>query len=152
MKTQKLKKLKQENACFLIDNSTKIQLEMKKYGLLFITILLVITGCKDNYVKKPNNLIDRDVMIDIIYDLSILEAAKSQTMGVQSSYLKTSEFLKKKYKIDSLTFAENTKYYASDIKDYQKMYNEVKERIAAQTLELNGGKPITPNPNEGVVK
>jgi len=58
-------------------------------------------------------------MIDIIYDLAILEAAKSQTSGAYQ-YPKTTQFLKEKYKIDSLTFAQSTQYYASDMKEYKK--------------------------------
>ena len=90
-------------------------------------------------------------MVDIIYDLALLEAAKSQTSGTLS-YPKPIEFIKNKYKVDSLTFAQSTQYYASDIKDYKKMYNEVKERLNANTIKLNGGKPLVPNTDQPIVK
>jgi hypothetical protein len=122
-----------------------------KYSLLFIVIALTTVSCKDEAVEKPKNLIERDKMVDIIYDLSILEAAKTQTAGVQN-YPKSTEFIKNKYKIDSLTFAKSSQYYASDIKEYKKMYNEVKERLAAERVKLNGGAPIKENLEEGVVK
>ena len=124
---------------------------MMKYSLLFIVIALTTVSCKDEAVEKPKNLIERDKMVDIIYDLSILEAAKTQTAGVQN-YPKSTEFIKNKYKIDSLTFAKSSQYYASDIKEYKKMYNEVKERLAAERVKLNGGAPIKENLEEGVVK
>ncbi len=124
---------------------------MKKYSLLFIAIALTIVSCKDEAVEKPKNLVERSKMVDIIYDLSILEAARTQTAGVQN-YPKSTEFIKNKYKIDSLTFAKSTQYYASDIKEYKKMYNEVKERLAAERVKLNGGAPIKENLEEGVVK
>ena len=122
-----------------------------KYSLLFIAIALTTVSCKDEAVEKPKNLVERSKMVDIIYDLSILEAARTQTVGVQN-YPKSTEFIKNKYKIDSLTFAKSTQYYASDIKEYKKMYNEVKERLAAERVKLNGGAPIKENLEEGVVK
>jgi len=118
---------------------------MIKYSLLFIAIALTTVSCKDAVVEKPKNLIERSKMVDIIYDLSILEAARTQTAGVQN-YPKSTEFIKNKYKIDSLTFAKSSQYYASDIKEYKKMYNEVKERLAAERVKLNGGAPIKENP------
>ena len=124
---------------------------MMKYSLLFIAITLIMISCKDEVVEKPKNLIERSKMVDIIYDLSILEAARTQTVGVQN-YPKSTEFIKNKYKIDSLTFAKSTQYYASDIKEYKKMYNEVKERLAAERVKLNGGAPIKENLEEGVLK
>ena len=101
---------------------------MKKIILFFTALFLLLVSCKENGVPKPKNLIDRNQMIDMIYDLAILESARSQSMSA-NSFPKSNDFIKGKYKIDSLTFAQNTKYYASDIKDYKKMYEEVKRRI-----------------------
>ena len=124
---------------------------MKKIVLFIIALLFFTISCKDTTVKKPKNLIERKKMVDIIYDLALLEAAKSQTSGTLS-YPKPIEFIKNKYKVDSLTFAQSTQYYASDIKDYKKMYNEVKERLNANTIKLNGGKPLVPNTDQPIVK
>lgn len=124
---------------------------MKKIVLFFVAISFLVVSCKEEVIEKPKNLIERDKMVDIIYDLAIFEAAKSQTAGVYQ-YPKTSAFLKEKYKVDSLTFAKSTQYYASDIKEYQKMYNEVKERLNAESTKLNAGKPVAPNVEEGVVR
>lgn len=125
---------------------------MKRTGLFLVALFFLVLGCKDKTVSKPKNLIARETMVDIICDLSILEAAKTQTMGASTKYMKPAEFLKKKYKIDSITFAESTKYYAADVPEFKNMYDEAKARLDAETLKLNGGKPVVPNPNEGIVK
>lgn len=153
MKMQKLKKLKPENDCFLIENKkTKTCLvAMKKIILLFIAISLVTSGCKDATIEKPKNLIERDKMVDIIYDLAIIEASRTQSYNSQA-YPKSIVFLKNKYKVDSLTFAKSTQYYASDLKEYKKIYDEVKQRLNAENVKLNGGKPIKQNLEEGIVK
>jgi hypothetical protein len=127
---------------------------MKKIILVLLAVAFATTSCQDNVVKKPKNLIDKDDMINIIYDLSVLEAMKSQTMGVHT-YPKPFEFLKKKYKVDSLTFVQNTQYYASDINEYKKMYEKVKEKIDKETKKIDAGKKptIVPSAEEvGIVK
>ena len=123
---------------------------MKKIVLLFTALFLVLVSCKENGVPKPKNLIDRNQMVDIIYDLAILESARSQSM-VANSFPKSNDFIKEKYKIDSLTFAQNTKYYASDVKEYKKMYEEVKQRIIDQMPKTSEKKEVLPE-DAGIIK
>jgi len=125
---------------------------MKAQKLLFILISLCFASCKNEVVKQPKNLIAKDVMINIIYDLSVLEAAKTQTMGMQNNYPKATDFIKAKYKVDSITFAQSTQYYASDVKEYKKMYDQVKEKLNKESTRLSGGKSYVPDTSQGVVK
>lgn len=116
-----------------------------------LTITVLSSSCKDESIKKPKNLIDRNKMIAIIHDLAVLEGAKSQTVGTVK-YPKPIEFMKNKYKVDSLTFAESTQYYASDCKEYKKMYEEVKNQLKKESIKLNGGKPVPQDMNQPLVK
>ncbi|MEC4049968.1 DUF4296 domain-containing protein [Flavobacterium sp. SUN046] len=125
---------------------------MKKLILLFTLLLVGITSCKEEGPKKPKHFIEKNKMVDMMYDLSILEAAKAQNIVYQNNFPTAKNFLKKKYNVDSLTFAENTKYYASDLKEYKKMYETVKARIDEDIKKNNGGKPIAPNNDAGVVR
>lgn len=124
---------------------------MKKLLLPFFAIFLVFVSCNQSVIHPPENLIDENKMVDIIYDLSLLDAIKTQGNN-QQSYPSTSEFLKKKYQIDSVTFANNSKYYASDIKNYKKMYDRVKDRLNEENAKLNGGKLLQQSEEQGVVK
>lgn len=127
---------------------------MKKIILLFTVLFFGATSCKEEIIPKPKNLIEKDKMVNIIYDLAILEAARTQNASVQN-YPKPTEFIKNKYKIDSLTFAKSTQYYASDIKEYKKMYDEVKDRLITANAKLTGGKVIKAVefiPENGIVK
>jgi hypothetical protein len=124
---------------------------MKKIFLIFITFFL-ITSCKDEVIEKPNNLISKDKMENIIYDLAILEAAKGQASGMQNNFPKPTEFIKTKYKVDSLTFAKSTQYYASDIKEYKKMYSNVKERLEAESKKYKGTLKVIEPTDQGIVK
>ena len=82
-------------------------------------ILLVMVSCKDTAIDEPENLIQEDKMINIIYDLALLEGVKTfNSSNFQS--VKSNDFVYKKYKIDSLQFAKSTQFYASDINRYKK--------------------------------
>lgn len=123
---------------------------MKNRILLFIGITLI--SCNNSGIERPKNLIDEDQMVDIIYDISLLDAMKNQNMGAPITYPTTTELLKSKYKVDSLTFAKSSQYYAADYKKYKQMYEEVKLRLEENIKNANGGQPVAPNPNEGIVK
>ncbi|WP_295337386.1 DUF4296 domain-containing protein [Flavobacterium sp.] len=122
---------------------------------LLMVLLLVLTSCT-TAVEKPKKLIEKDKMIDILYDISLLEAIKSQNIKGGISSQKSNEFLFKKYQIDSLQWEENNKYYATDIEEYKKMYQEVKRRIEQETQKANGSATtdgtIPSNPDEPMVK
>ena len=109
---------------------------------IFATLILgffAVAGCNSGAIAEPKNVIERDVMVDIIYDLSVLEAMRSINASGTINYPKANDYIKKNYKIDSLTFAQNSKFYASNPKEYKKMYDEVKERLLLQSAKLNGG-------------
>ncbi|WP_310595219.1 DUF4296 domain-containing protein [Flavobacterium sp.] len=92
--------------------------------------ILTFWGCKEDLVKKPKHLIERAQMVDIMYDLTLLEAIKYQNPAVlDSNQIRPKQFIYKKYKIDSLQLAQNNVYYASDYKAYKVMIEEVAKRL-----------------------
>ena len=123
---------------FLIDK------KMKKISILFLTIFFTLTSCKKPIVEKPKTLLDKEQMENIIYDITLLEAIRSQNFGSQKYYPSTTEFIKKKYKVDSFTFVQNTKYYASDIKEFKKIYERVREKVDEQIVLNDKSKSATP--------
>ncbi|KAF2331247.1 DUF4296 domain-containing protein [Flavobacterium ginsenosidimutans] len=82
-------------------------------------------------VKQPAKLIEKEKMVDIMYDLSILEAMRYQKpLSLDSIDSDATKFILKKYKVDSLQFAQNNMYYASDYENYAAMFAQVNKRIA----------------------
>ncbi|MCV2486634.1 DUF4296 domain-containing protein [Flavobacterium sp. SH_e] len=103
---------------------------MKNF-ILIILVLFLSISCKKDLVKQPAKLIEKEKMIDIIYDLSILEAMRYQKpLSLDSIDSDATKFVLKKYKVDSLQFAQNNMYYASDYENYAAMFAEVNKRIA----------------------
>lgn len=101
---------------------------MKK--LVYILLAVLAVACSDNTAPKPDKLLDKDEMADILYDIALIQAIKSyQPALLDSSNVNTHTYIYKKYSIDSLTFAQNHLYYASDIEGYEKIQKKVTDRI-----------------------
>ena len=108
---------------------------MKK--LLYIVVCLFFS-CNPSIEKpkKPENLIPEDKMVDIMYDIFILNSAK----GVNKKMLELNGILPKdyvfeKYSIDSTQFAESNNYYVYDTKTYESILNKIAEKIDAKKKE-----------------
>lgn len=96
-------------------------------------ITIVLVSCSERPIPKPENLLSREVMEEIVYDLAVLQAAESHKPQVLTdNKIEIKQFIYKKYNIDSLTYFQNYKYYASDIKAFKKIYKHVNERIQNQ--------------------
>lgn len=101
---------------------------MRNFILLFFGVFII--SCSKNPVPKPDNLLDDEVMTDILFDIAILQAADaSLTHRLAEHNIKVNTFIYKKYKIDSLTYYQNQKYYAADTRKYKKMYQKVLDRL-----------------------
>ena len=109
---------------------------MKKI-LVTLCFIATILGCQNTVIEKPEKQIDEDVMVDILYDLSLLESIKSQNISESDNTINISQYIYKKYKIDSIQFLQNNKYYASDVKNYKKMFEKVKDRLQNESNKLD---------------
>ena len=123
---------------------------MKKYFVFGLIVLFF--GCKMKSIEKPSNLIDKDKMVDILYDVSLLEAIKTQNISGGISSKMGNDYIYKKYKIDSIQFVKSNKYYASDIEEYKKMVEKIKEKLNVETLKTDAnlkknGQVVPVNPN-----
>ncbi|MEL1255075.1 DUF4296 domain-containing protein [Flavobacterium sp. DGU38] len=102
---------------------------MKNF-VFIVLVLFLSVSCKKELVKEPAKLIEKEKMIDIIYDLSLLEAIKyQQPLTLDSLESNPKKFIFKKYKVDSLQFAQSNMYYAADFDTYKEMFDEISARL-----------------------
>ena len=94
---------------------------MKKYLL----IIFLFIGCSDNV---PDNLISKEKMENIIFDIMILNAASGFDLKIDNNFL-SDELIYKKHNIDSLQFFESELYYSKNPRDHYEIYAKVKIRI-----------------------
>jgi len=103
--------------------------KMKKI-IPFLVVLTILASCKKEIVKTPDHLIEKEKMINIMYDLSILEGIRTINSGsIDNLKIYSNDYIYKKYKIDSVQFVQNNIYYASDYKEYKAMFEQIKSRL-----------------------
>lgn len=104
---------------------------MLKNIVVIIVLCLLAIGCNSSgTIKKPDNLIPKEKMSNILYDLYIINAAK----GVNRKLLENHGFVPEtyvltKYNIDSTQFADSNTYYAFNTDVYKVIVDEVKTRL-----------------------
>lgn len=125
---------------------------MRKLVSLFL-LLAILIGCQKPAVPIPDNLIDENEMVDIMYDISILEAMKSQKAVVlEANKINPNTYIYKKYKIDSLQFANSDKFYASDIKKYKEIFDKVNKRMEEKMEGLKKATNSNRAPDDNLTK
>ena len=106
--------------------------------ITFLTIVTLFVSCKEEVVNKPERLIEKDVMVNIMYDLSILEAIRNQNPASLDTFkINSRDYIFKKYKIDSVQFAKSNVYYASDYNEYKSMFEQIRKRLEANTKSVD---------------
>jgi len=112
---------------------------MKKLWPLFVVLFLI--SCTSNTIfKKPEDLIPKDTMALLIYDLYLVNAAKHVKNKRLEKKVNYMPFLFDKYHIDSLRFQTSNFYYTSKIDDYEELLQGVKKRLEALQKEFTAEK------------
>ncbi|KIQ21701.1 hypothetical protein RT99_10500 [Flavobacterium sp. MEB061] len=124
----------------------------------FVVIILVLffaVSCKKELVKEPKRLIEKGKMIDIMYDLSVLDAIKYHNpLSLDSLDASPKRFILQKYKVDSLQFAQSNMYYASDYESYKDMFDQIAKRLeknqkkADSLFKIEEKKAVKANKNK----
>ncbi len=103
---------------------------MKKY--IFIIIIFFSCNNTNNKILSPDNLISEEKMVDVIYEMTLINVSK----GVNRQILERNgvipeEYIFKKYDIDSLQFALSNEFYSNNLDTYLKIYEKVKEKLTS---------------------
>ncbi len=96
-----------------------------------ICFVLLLVSCYDiKKPEKPENLIAKDKMVNIIIDLSLFNSAKGiNKRTLENKGINLEQFIYKKHNIDSLQFAASNNYYAYNIVEYEAIYDRVKDSL-----------------------
>ncbi|GAA3596071.1 DUF4296 domain-containing protein [Flavivirga amylovorans] len=98
---------------------------------IYLSILIVISACHDlEKPKKPDNLISKEKMVDILIDAKIISLANPVNRKIMEDHgVKFNTYVYDKHNIDSLQFALSNEYYAFYIKDYEEIFLKVKDSL-----------------------
>src|SRR5690606_14513164 len=107
---------------------------MKK---IVVCLLLILAACQSDK-NKPNPFIEQDKMENILYDVSVLYGIQStNSFGRDSVKQFDMNGILSKYGVDSLTFAENNRYYVELKKGvYYDMQKRIIQRLETVKTEI----------------
>ncbi len=111
-----------------------------------IIILCLVFSCNNTLNqnnKPPENLISKEKMVDIIYDMTLINVAKGVNKSIlENNGITPEQYLFNKHSIDSMLFAKSNEYYSYDLKTYQTIYDNVKikleknKKIISDSIEI----------------
>jgi hypothetical protein len=102
-----------------------------------ILLLLSLLSCAEEVIKKPDDLIPSQKMARILYDIAIINAAKSTNPWIlKDNNVEAMDFIFGKYGIDSAQFVLSDTYYASRPMEYEAIYKKVEARLAREKDSL----------------
>lgn len=114
---------------------------MKK--VIYILMVVLVGSCAEKLLEKPDNLIQKDKMVDILNDLAVLNAAKSTNVAVLRNHdIEPMEYIFTKYGIDSMQFVESDRYYASIPEEHEKIYMAVEAKLEQEEKRLSDEKDV----------
>ena len=110
-------------------------------SLKILCLVLLFLGCENNKInkpKKPENLISKTVMVDVLYDMALISSAKGSDRRIlEEKGIVPQEYIFSKYDIDSLQFVASNNYYSHDIDLYDQLYSQVKSKLEKDKEEFN---------------
>lgn len=110
---------------------------MKQLGIIFCFVLF-LAACAEAVIEKPKNLILKDKMTDILYDMSVLQAMKATNLeNLKELDEQMMPLIYKNHNIDSVQFVQSDLYYASMPATYQNIYKAVEKRLKEHQEALN---------------
>ncbi|MDP2067543.1 MAG: DUF4296 domain-containing protein [Lutibacter sp.] len=110
---------------------------MKKFSYLFFLSVFLMACTSNTIIKKPDNLIPKNQMEDLITDMLIAAGAENIKNIDLERNVNYFPLVFEKYGIDSTRFKESNYYYTSQIDDYEKILKKVNERLKALKEKLD---------------
>ena len=109
-----------------------------KIVVVFVVILMSFSCQGIEPVPKPDNLITKETMGDILYDMAIITSARGHnSQAFSKTGINPKTYVFEKYKIDSTQYTQSTLYYSSSIDTYKEIVEKVRNRIEIEYKELD---------------
>ena len=108
---------------------------MKQFVYIFLISVFTLSCTSNTIYKKPENLIPRDEMVEILVDMQLALGAKSIKNIDGNKSVEYMHLVYEKHKIDSARFAESSFYYMTNIDEFNKVLRKTKSKIQAMKKE-----------------
>lgn len=125
---------------------------MKKLAFIIIVLSAFVYGCEPA-PKKPKHLLTEADMVNVLYDVSILQAIKSyQPDALDSSRVDAKHYIYKKYSIDSTILAQNQEYYAANLEKYESIQKQLNAKLKGEKEKFTPKKTEADSTKKAEVK
>ncbi|MEM6721630.1 MAG: DUF4296 domain-containing protein [Bacteroidota bacterium] len=110
---------------------------MKKYIVCIAIVVCTMVSCSDEAVPKPDNLLSKEQMAAILYDVTMVNSIKGVNKDkLEEGYMHLDTYLFEKHDTDSLQFQTSNNYYAANPEKYQAIYAMVQARLTKERKEV----------------
>lgn len=102
---------------------------MSKYKYILCIGFFIVACTSNTIIKKPDNLIPKDQMVDLLTDMLLSAGGQSIKNVDLQRRINYFPIVFEKYNIDSTQFQESNYYYTSRIDDYDEILGKVDARL-----------------------
>ena len=100
--------------------------------ILYIFVIILVASCTSNTIfKKPDDLIGKEEMVNLLTDMYLATAAKNTKNLNNKRNVDYTYLVFEKYGIDSGRFKRSNFYYTTKIDEYEVIYSGVEANIKA---------------------
>lgn len=116
---------------------------MKPFTILLFCLMLLFYACDKPVYEKPAELIKENQMINMLVDIHIAEAIHN-TRGYSDSLMNNTSSedfyysVLAKYNVADSVFEKSFVFYASNPKNFEKMYRQVMNKLSEMEQESSG--------------
>lgn len=104
---------------------------MKRVFPIVLFAIMAVSCSHVNKPKKPDNLIPKKEMVNILLDISLLKSAEGVSkVRLESNGYNTESYVFKRHGVDSIQFALSNEYYSYDLDTYLDIYTKVGDSLA----------------------
>ena len=107
--------------------------------ILFVVLLVILASCQHvERPARPDDLIAKDTMVQIMTDVYLGNAARSVNNKVlRQNAVELDSMIYRKYGIDSMQFVRSNTYYTSRLDDYAEIFTGVEARLSQLQRQID---------------
>ncbi len=116
----------------------------KRFQIVLFLLVVVLSACDKPIVPKPEKLVREKQMIDMLVDIHLAEATYNKfrydSIMRDNSSVDFYYSVLAKYEVADSVFEQSYVYYASQPKNFEKMYRKVMSKLSEMEQSFSGRK------------
>lgn len=102
---------------------------MKNLFYIFVCAFTLFSCNSNTIIKKPDHLLSKEKMVDILADTYIAKAAKNVNNIHKNRNINYLSLIYQNHQTDSITFDNSLKYYTSNISEHEEILKATQKKL-----------------------